>query len=68
MMYLQNDLIEAVSLDRSQLPIPGYLGKIKRGLKEKHKTILAEAAVDPEFLVVGLSDATLQTKDIGLAT
>lgn len=52
MMYVENDLIEAVDLDREQVPVPGYLGNIKRHLKEKHKSLLQETAVTAEFLVV----------------
>ena len=52
MMYIGNDLIEAVPLDREQVPIPGYLGKIKRHLKEKYNTILQENPDGPEFLVI----------------
>jgi hypothetical protein len=55
MMYIGNDLIEAVSLDRKQLPIPGYLGKIKRHLKEKYHSILQESSESPEFLITSLS-------------
>ncbi|MDB5208749.1 MAG: hypothetical protein JWR72_3824 [Flavisolibacter sp.] len=54
-MYLQNDLLEAVPLDRERVSIPGYLGKIKRDLKEKYKETLAASAEAPEFLVVALS-------------
>ena len=52
MMYLQNDLIEAVVLNRSRLPVPGYLGKIKRDLKEKYSELVKESGIEPEFLVV----------------
>jgi hypothetical protein len=55
MLYLQNDLLEAVPLDRTRVPVPGYLGKIKRELKEKYKTLLAESAIAPEFIVVNQS-------------
>ncbi len=62
-MYLKNDLIEAVILDPSLIPIPGYLGKIKRGLKEKYQTLIQESAVAPDFLVIhgspSLNDSTL---------
>ena len=51
-MYLGNDLIEAVPLDGEQLPIPGYLGKIKRHLKEKHDSLIKESGIQAEFLVI----------------
>ena len=52
MMYIGNDLIEAVPLDHERVPIPGYLGKIKRNLKEKYQVLIAESAEGPEFLVI----------------
>lgn len=52
MMYLGNDLIEAVALDREQVPVPGYLGNIKRRLKEKYSALLLEASTAPDFLVI----------------
>lgn len=51
MMYIGNDLIEAVHLDHERVPVPGYLGNIKRHLKEKHTTVLLESGQPPEFLV-----------------
>ncbi len=56
-MYLQNDLIEAVPLDRSLVSTPGYLGKIKRHLKEKHAMLLKETGTEPEFIVAHLSSS-----------
>ena len=52
MMYIGNDLIDSVPLEKEQVPVPGYLGNIKRQLKEKHQLLLVEAAVRPEFLVI----------------
>jgi hypothetical protein len=54
MMYIGNDLIESVPLDKEQVPVPGYLGKIKRELKEKYQEMIAESAQPPDFLVIGL--------------
>ena len=58
MMYIGNDLIEAVSLDKEQVPMPGYLGNIKRHLKEKHQTLIEESAERPEFLVIELQTSS----------
>ena len=52
MMYIGNDLIESVALDKEQVPVPGYLGKIKRHLKEKHHELIAESSERPDFLVI----------------
>jgi hypothetical protein len=54
MMYIGNDLIEAVPLDKEKVPVPGYLGNIKRHLKEKYETLIAESSERPEFLVIGM--------------
>jgi hypothetical protein len=54
MMYIGNDLIESVPLDKEKVPVPGYLGNIKRHLKEKYQDMIAESAERPEFLVIDL--------------
>jgi hypothetical protein len=57
MMYIGNDLIESVPLDKERVPVPGYLGHIKRQLKEKHKGLIAESSERPDFLVIELQPA-----------
>jgi hypothetical protein len=52
MMYMNNDLIESVTLDLGSLSRPGYLGQFKRILKQRHATLIAEKGTDPEFLVI----------------
>ena len=37
MMFLGNDLIEAIPLDKENIPVPGYLGNFKRYLKNKYR-------------------------------
>lgn len=54
MMYIGNDLIESIALDKEKVPLPGYLGQIKRELKEKHQALIQESAEKPEFLVMDL--------------
>lgn len=56
-MYLKNDVVETVPLDRSLISIPGYLGKIKRDLKEKYLLLLQESSGSVEFLVMDASAA-----------
>ncbi|HPG12252.1 MAG TPA: hypothetical protein PLU37_12025 [Chitinophagaceae bacterium] len=51
MMYIGNDLIEAIQLEDSRIPVPGYVGSIKRCLKQKYKELIREYANPPEFLV-----------------
>lgn len=52
MMYIGNDLIEAVPLQPESIPQPGYLGKIKRCLKEKYAELIQQSSTHPEFLVI----------------
>ena len=52
MMYIGNDLIEAVPLDLDKIPKPGYVGGFKRTLKLKYKELIQEVAEPPEFLIV----------------
>ena len=52
MMYLGNDLIEAVPVNVLDLQVPGYLGKFKRSLKLKYQQLLQQASEPPEFLVI----------------
>lgn len=55
MMYLGNDLIEAVPVSLDKLSQPGYLGGFKRLLKQKHALLLQETSIQPEFLVFDLN-------------
>lgn len=52
MMFLGNDLIEAVPLDKENIPVPGYLGNFKRALKEKYRDALLQAAQPPDFFIM----------------
>jgi hypothetical protein len=54
MMYLGNDLIEAVPLEQERIPKPGYLGSFKRNLKEKYRELILQFAEPPEFLVINV--------------
>lgn len=61
MMYIGNDLIEAVSVDSAFISIPGYLGGFKRQLKQKHLSLIQESVIQPEFLVINMVSATSTT-------
>ena len=54
MMYVGNDLIESIPLDQENIPKRGYLGSIKRSLKEKYREMLMQFADPPEFLVINV--------------
>jgi len=51
MMFLGNDLLEAVPIHREDLRQPGYLGKFKRCLKKKYEELILQSGTSPEFLV-----------------
>jgi hypothetical protein len=52
MMYIGNDLIEAVPLEDEYIPKPGYVGNFKRRLKTKYSELIRQYAEPPEFLVI----------------
>jgi len=64
MMFLGNDLIEAVPINVQDLRIPGYLGKFKRNLKLKYRELLDQIQEPPEFLVADPSVMPGSTTDI----
>lgn len=63
MMYIGNDLIEAVPLQSESLRQPGYLGKFKRNLKLKYGELISQSPEPPEFLVIEPAPAQPRIKD-----
>ena len=64
MMYIGNDLIEAVQLDDEKIPKPGYLGSFKRNLKLKYRELIQQFPEPPEFLLVNPLPPTFRTTSI----
>jgi hypothetical protein len=60
MMYIGNDLIEAVPLNQENIPKPGYLGSFKRSLKLKYKELICQFPDPPEFLIADPLPKTYQ--------
>lgn len=58
MMYLGNDLIEAVPLSEDRISQPGYLGQFKRMLKDKYADMIRESGRTPDFLVVDITPSS----------
>lgn len=54
MMYIGNDHIESVSLDKGRISKPGYLGTFKRSLKVKYKDLISQYGSPADFIVVNL--------------
>jgi hypothetical protein len=52
MMFIGNDLIEAIPLQKEGLRQPGYLGKFKRNLKMKYSELINQSPQPPDFLVI----------------
>lgn len=60
MMYIGNDLIEAVPLDLARISKPGYVGQFKRNLKLKYQELLQQYPDPPEFLIIESSPVSVQ--------
>jgi hypothetical protein len=58
MMYIGNDMIEAVPVNEELVSKPGYLGKFKRMLKEKYADLINKSDVRPEFLVTDITPSS----------
>jgi hypothetical protein len=61
MMYIGNDMIEAVPVSEERISQPGYLGRFKRMLKEKYADLIREAQKPAEFLVVDITTPSSQS-------
>jgi len=55
MMYIGNDHIETISLDRERISKPGYLGTFKRNLKIKYRDLISQHGSAADFIVVNLN-------------
>jgi len=53
LMYIQNDLIDSVSIESDKIVWPGYLSSFIRELRQKHRCILPSSDKEPEFLLHG---------------
>jgi len=62
MMYIGNDLIEAIKLNDEDIPKPGYVGTFKRNLKLKYKELIQQFPDPPEFLIIDPSPKASQNK------
>jgi hypothetical protein len=58
MMYIGNDLIEAIPVNVQDLRVPGYLGKFKRNLKLKYADLIKMAPDEVEWLVINTDAPT----------
>jgi len=63
MMYIGNDLIEAIPLQKEGLRQPGYLGKFKRHLKMKYSELINQSPHPPDFLVFEPAPTIQANKD-----
>jgi len=54
-MYLENDLIESISINYMQITQPGYLSKFIRRLKEKNDSAIKKATIEPEFFIENIT-------------
>lgn len=63
MMYIGNDLIEAVPLEDEKIPKPGYVGQFKRNLKMKYQELIRQYSNPPDFLVINPLPQTKQVSN-----
>lgn len=55
MMYIGNDLIESMEVNFTRISEPGYLGRFKRILKQRHWHTILQSQLEPEYLVVNVN-------------
>jgi hypothetical protein len=58
MMYLGNDLVESLPVNVKELSVPGYLGRLKRQLRQKHSDLVKQTGLQPEYLVIPIPEPT----------
>jgi hypothetical protein len=51
-MYLDNNFIASLPLNRKLVTFPGYIGWRKRHLLRLHKGAIGKSLVEPDFYVV----------------
>ena len=66
MMYIGNDHIESVSLDKEKISKPGYLGTFKRSLKMKYKDLISQHGSPADFMVIDNSQQTANEQSANL--
>ncbi len=55
LMFLGNDMIDSMPLCPKSITLPGYIGRIKHELEKKYLSLIEQANIEPEFLVVKAS-------------
>ena len=66
MMFIGNDHIESVSLDKGKISKPGYLGTFKRSLKMKYKDLISQHGSPADFMVIDNSQQTANKQSANL--
>jgi len=66
MMFIGNDHIESVSLDKEKISKPGYLGTFKRSLKMKYKDLISQHGSPADFMVIDNSQQTANKQSANL--
>ena len=57
LMFVSNDLIDSVPLERNKIVHPGYIGSLIRLLREKHSHIIIQSDNEPEFILHNVLDS-----------
>jgi hypothetical protein len=56
LLFLSNELVGEVPICRESITLPGYLGKMKKELQSKYASVITQANIEPEFLVVKVTE------------
>ena len=66
MMFIGNDHIESISLDKEKISKPGYLGTFKRSLKAQYKDLISQHGSPADFMVIDNSPHTANKQSANL--
>lgn len=50
-MFIGNEFIDSVSVEKRLITLPGYLGDFIKYLKTKHQQLILQTDSEPEFLL-----------------
>jgi hypothetical protein len=58
LMYIENELIDSITIEADKIIYPGYIGEFIKMFKEKHTFIIEHSLKEPEFLVQRISGSS----------
>ena len=64
LMYLDQHLVDSVRIECQKVTQPGYMGGVKRSLRQKHRLQIGQAHAKPRFLVEPVTYACKAKKHV----